>query len=269
VLCVAVVAGLAVVVYLHGNPPGLKDKAQAKMDSAQPGANQPESPGVTYTRRRPETHRERETHRSRPAGIQGPTLQKDENLKVEAIKLHTNIYGDNLGHISAVLRNLYPETITKAKVRFFFFNEAGEYQVTSGLTVEYIPPHGTVRISQKYSGIPKEMIARIDYEIMESARNREIGCFRPAETALSFNREDKKVTGWLENVTRDTLLNPAMIVDFIGDNGKILETLVVKDLGPSFPKLLEPGGRHFVDAKADPMRFVVPEEITYRIFEQP
>jgi hypothetical protein len=86
---------------------------------------------------------------------------------------------------------------------------------------------------------------------------------------LNFNRQEKKVSGWVENVTRKDMVNPALMVEFIGLDKKVHASMLLTDLGPDIPRRLAPGARRYVEAPVELDNFVVPESISYRLCERP
>ncbi len=263
-LLVAVVAGGGVAIYIIGNADTSRKEEQARQeqeDIQTSDLGQVDPPG-SQNRRRSSSTRDQATP---PTARMN--LEKDPKLLLESLEMHRSIYGGALGFVSGALSSQYAEPIREATVTIYFFNEAGEYRTNPALTVRYIPAHGTVRISQEFSGIDPAGIARLDYEILQVKSAGDIACFEVDD--LNYDRQEKKISGWVENVTRKDMVNPALMVEFIGRNKKVQASMLLTDLGPDIPRRLTSGARRYVEAQVELEDFVVPESISYRLCEMP
>jgi len=180
------------------------------------------------------------------------TLKKDERLRVDAIRLEPNVYSqadqNGIGTVVALASNQSRQTITRAVIEFYFRQAEGGYLKTMPIEARYIPPLGDVHLSHGYSGIDAADV-QTDYQVIKVVTDEHMVCF---EAELHYDMEQKRVAGWVRNPTTRAVGNPALIVDFLGPQGRILDSLTLTDLGEKFPNILDAGARGFIDAPAHP-----------------
>jgi hypothetical protein len=237
-----IIAGIVALQYLS-------NRRQDQAANQAPQARQPRASVDTSPRIEPNTVRVQAPEQPKRVAAE-LKLKKDDRLSVEAIKLQPNIYGqmaqENVGHVVALASNHIDETITRAVIEFYFRDEDGGYLKTKPAEVRYVPPLGEVHVSQAYSGLEAESVEP-DYQVTE----------------------DKRISGWVRNETPHIVGNPALIVDFLGAGGQVVDTLTLTDLGEKFPDVLDAGARGFINAPAHPRSYVAGGRVSCRLFDKP
>lgn len=255
-----IIAGIVALYYLSSRPP------QADTTDPAPSAQQQRASVDASPRlETPTAQAPPQTSRA-PAQV---TLSKDQRLSVEGIKLQPNIYGQmaqqNVGHVVALASSHTDETITRAVIEFYFRDAAGGYLKTKPVEVRYIPALGDIHVSQAYSGVDADKV-ELDYQVTEVEIDAGMACF---EVELHYDPREKRITGWVRNETSRIVGNPALIVDFIGPGGQVVDTLTLTDLGEKFPDVLDAGAKGLVNAPAHPRSYVATGRISCRLFDKP
>jgi hypothetical protein len=256
-----IIAGIVALQYLS-------NRRQDQAATQAPQARQPRASVDTSPRIEPNTVRVQAPEQPKRVAAE-LKLKKDDRLSVEAIKLQPNIYGqmaqENVGHVVALASNHIDETITRAVIEFYFRDEDGGYLKTKPAEVRYVPPLGEVHVSQAYSGLEAESVEP-DYQVTEVKTKAGMACF---EVELHYDAQDKRISGWVRNETPHIVGNPALIVDFLGAGGQVVDTLTLTDLGEKFPDVLDAGARGFINAPAHPRSYVAGGRVSCRLFDKP
>lgn len=259
---VGIIAGLVAILHLSNRPDEQVSQSAPPTEPARPRASVDSPPLITRGDRANRPARPSPT----PAEL---TLKKDDRLKINAIRLEPNVYSqadeNGVGSVVALASNQSRQTITKAVIEFYFRQAEGGYLKTMPIEARYIPPLGDVHLSHGYSGIDAADV-QPDYQVIKVVTDEHMVCF---EAELHYDMEQKRVGGWVRNPTTRAVGNPALIVDFLGPQGRILDSLMLTDLGEKFPSVLDAGARGFIDAPAHPRSYVATGQVSCRLFDKP